>query len=268
MEDQATPVGIDPNVPNVARMYDYYLDGKDNYAADRAAAEQILKLFPETRDSAKENRAFLSRAVRHLVESGIRQIVDLGSGLPTRGNTHEIAHAVAPDTHVVYVDYDPVVCVHSRALLANGDNVTIVQADARAPETLLAELREHIDFSRPVAFLLLALLHFIPDENPDGAGAYQIIQRLSEASAPGSHLVLSHAIDAKPDTTPEALEIYNRSTEALSLRTHAEISRFFDGYELLEPGLVFPKDWRPVDPPLFGERNTSIGYVGVGRKLS
>ncbi|MER5418893.1 SAM-dependent methyltransferase [Streptosporangium roseum] len=266
MDSQAAPDGVDPNVPNVARMYDYYLDGKDNFAADRAAAEQILKLFPETRDSARENRAFLSRAVRHLVEAGVRQIVDLGSGLPTQGNTHEIAHGIAPDTRVIYVDYDPVVCAHGRALLADGDNITIVQADARDPETLLAQLRDHVDFDRPVAFLMLAILHFIPDENPDGAGAYEIVQRLCEASAPGSHLVLSHAIDAKPDTTPEALEVYNHATAALSLRTHAEIARFFDGYELVEPGLVFPKDWRPDDQPLIGTEKTSIGYSGVGRK--
>ncbi|WP_440068536.1 SAM-dependent methyltransferase [Streptosporangium sp. OZ121] len=267
MDDQASPAGVDPSVPNVARMYDYYLDGKDNFAADRAAAEQILKLFPDTRDSARENRAFLARAVRHLVESGVRQIVDLGSGLPTRGNTHEIAHESAPDTSVVYVDYDPVVCAHSRAILGKGDNVTVVQADVRAPETLLAELREHVDFDRPVAFLLLAILHFVPEENPDGAGAYQIVERLREASAPGSYLVLSHAIDPSADSTPEALEVYKRATEALNLRTREEIARFFDGYELAEPGLAFPQDWRPVDPPLIGERNTSIGYVGVGRKL-
>ncbi|SFK00648.1 S-adenosyl methyltransferase [Streptosporangium canum] len=266
MDSQAAPDGVDPNVPNVARMYDYYLDGKDNFAADRAAAEQILKLFPETRDSARENRAFLSRAVRHLVESGVRQIVDLGSGLPTQGNTHEVAHGVAPDTRVIYVDYDPVVCAHGRALLADGENITIVQADARDPEKLLVALREHVDFDRPVAFLMLAILHFIPDESSDGAGAYEIVQRLCEASTPGSYLVLSHAIDAKPDTTPEALEIYNRATAALSLRTHAEITRFFDGYELVEPGLVFPKDWRPDDQPLIGAESTSIGYSGVGRK--
>ncbi|MEV4186910.1 SAM-dependent methyltransferase [Streptosporangium canum] len=266
MDSQAAPDGVDPNVPNVARMYDYYLDGKDNFAADRAAAEQILKLFPETRVSARENRAFLSRAVRHLVESGVRQIVDLGSGLPTQGNTHEVAHGIAPDTRVIYVDYDPVVCAHGRALLADGDNITIVQADARDPETLLAELHDHVDFDQPVAFLLLAILHFIPDESSDGAGAYEIVQRLYEASAPGSYLVLSHAIDAKPDTTPEALEIYNHATAALSLRTHAEITRFFDGYELVEPGLVFPKDWRPDDQPLIGAESTSIGYSGVGRK--
>ncbi|MET8387153.1 SAM-dependent methyltransferase [Streptosporangium canum] len=266
MDSQAAPDGVDPNVPNVARMYDYYLDGKDNFAADRAAAEQILKLFPETRDSARENRAFLSRAVRHLVESGVRQIVDLGSGLPTQGNTHEVAHGIAPDTRVIYVDYDPVVCAHGRALLADGENITIVQADARDPEKLLVALHEHVDFDRPVAFLMLAILHFIPDENSDGAGAYEIVQRLYEASAPGSYLVLSHAIDAKPDTTPEALEIYNRATAALSLRTHAEITRFFDGYELVEPGLVFPKDWRPDDQPLIGAETTSIGYSGVGRK--
>ncbi|MFJ2030782.1 SAM-dependent methyltransferase [Streptosporangium sp. NPDC087985] len=271
MENQAAPDITDPDIPNVARMYDYYLGGKDNFAADRAAAEQIMKLFPGTRDSARENRAFLSRAVRHLVDSGVRQIVDLGSGLPTQGNTHEIAHAVAPGTRVVYVDYDPVVCTHGRALLTGGDNVSIVQADVRAPEMLLAELRKHVDFDRPVAFLLLAVLHFIPDEHTGdehtgGAGAYEIVRRLHEASAPGSHLVVSHATDTRPDTTPEALEIYNQATAALSLRTHAEITRLFDGYQLAEPGLVFPKDWRPDGPPPLDDPNPSVGYAGVGRK--
>lgn len=261
VDGQPAPEGVDPSVPNVARMYDYYLDGKDNFAADRAAAEQILRLFPDTRGSARENRAFLGRAVRHLADAGVRQIVDLGSGLPTQGNTHE----AAPEARVVYVDYDPVVCAHGRALLA-GTNVDILQADVRDTGGLLTRLGELIDFEQPVAFLMLAVLHFIPDVEPEGAGAYEIVARLRDASAPGSHLVISHAIDAKPDTTPEALEIYNRATAALNLRTHAEIARFFDGYDLVEPGVVYPKNWRPDAEPLVGEPSTSIGYAGVGRK--
>ncbi|MER7499504.1 SAM-dependent methyltransferase [Nonomuraea pusilla] len=250
----SAPEGVDPSVPNVARMYDYYLGGKDNFASDREAAEQILKLFPATRDSARENRAFLRRAVRHLADSGIRQIVDVGAGLPTQGNTHEIA----PEARVVYVDYDPVVCAHGRALLARRENVDFVQADVREPGALLEKLDGLIDLDRPVAFLMLAILHFIPDDV-----AYPAVGKLREASAPGSHLVISHAIDAKPDTTPQALEVYRQSTAALNLRTHEEIARFFDGYELAEPGLVYPKDWRPEGPVTGG---TAIGYAGVGRK--
>ncbi|MER6582823.1 SAM-dependent methyltransferase [Nonomuraea sp. NPDC001023] len=252
----SAPEGVDPNVPNVARMYDYYLDGKDNFAADRAAAEQILKVFPNTKEAARSNRAFLRRAVRHLVDSGVRQIVDLGAGLPTQGNTHEIA----PEARVVYVDYDPVVCVHGRALLARTDNVDILQADIREVDTLLDKLGALIDFDRPVAFLMLAILHFIPDEQ-----AHPIVARLREVSAPGSHLVISHAIDARPDTTPQALEVYNQATAALSLRTDKEILAFFEGYELADPGLVFPQDWRPTEPPALTS-GTDVGYVGVARK--
>ncbi|WP_308168708.1 SAM-dependent methyltransferase [Nonomuraea sp. NEAU-A123] len=252
----SAPDGVDPSVPNIARMYDYFLDGKDNFAADRAAAEQILKLFPDTRESARANRAFLRRAVRHLVESGIEQIVDLGAGLPTQGNTHEIAS----EAHVVYVDYDPVVCAHGRALLT-GANVDFVEADIRDTGALLEVLGETIDFGRPVAFLMLAVLHFIPDE-----AAYGIVGRLRDAGPSGSHLVISHAVDAKPDTTPQALEIYEHATAALNLRTPEEIARFFDGYELAEPGLVYPQDWRPdADEPLL-EAATNVGYAGVGRK--
>ncbi|MFI6925620.1 SAM-dependent methyltransferase [Nonomuraea spiralis] len=250
------PEGVDPNVPNVARMYDYYLDGKDNFAADRAAAEQILKVFPNTKEAARSNRAFLQRAVRHVVDSGVRQIVDLGAGLPTQGNTHEIAR----EARVVYVDYDPVVCVHGRALLARAADVDFLQADIREVDVLLDKLGDLVDLSRPVAFLMLAILHFIPDEQAD-----PIVAGLREASVPGSHLVISHAIDARPDTTPQAMRVYNQATAALSLRTDKEILRFFDGYELAAPGLVFPQDWRPTDPSAL-TNGTDVGYVGVGRK--
>ncbi|MFI6318475.1 SAM-dependent methyltransferase [Nonomuraea sp. NPDC050556] len=256
MNSQRAPEGVDPNVPNVARMYDYYLDGKDNFAADRAAAERILKLFPDTRDSAKENRAFLRRAVRYLSATGIRQIVDLGSGLPTQGNTHENA----PEAQVVYVDYDPVVAAHGRALLASS-NVHVIQADIRDTDALLKQLDGLIDLAEPVAFLLLGVLYFLPD-----AEAYPVVERLREVSAPGSHLAISHAVDTTPDRTPEALAIYRQATASLTLRTEAEIARFFDGYDLVEPGLVYPKAWRPDAELLIGEPETSIGYAGVGRK--
>ncbi len=254
----SAPEGIDSSVPNVARMYDFYLDGKDNFAADREAAERILKLFPNTKDSAQQNRGFLRRAVRMVTESGVDQIVDLGAGLPTQGNTHEIAVG----SRVVYVDNDPIVCTHGRALLARGQNVDFLEADARKAEELLALLEPMIDFDRPVAFMMLALLHFVPDDT-----AYGIVTKLRDASAPGSYLILSHAIDDKPDTTPEALQVYNQATAALSLRTHEEILRFFDGYELLEPGLVYPKDWRPdADGPRSTIRSNP-GYAGVGHKI-
>ncbi|MFI7642068.1 SAM-dependent methyltransferase [Nonomuraea sp. NPDC049400] len=252
----SAPEGVDPDVPNVARMYDYYLDGKDNFAADRAAAEQILQTFPHTKEGARANRAFLRRAVRHVVESGVRQIVDLGAGLPTQGNTHEIA----PEARVIYVDNDPVVCVHGRALLARTDDVDVLQADVREPDALLDKLGGLVDFDRPVAFLMLAILHFVPDDL-----AYDLVAKARAVSAPGSRLVISHAIDDTPDTTPQAIEIYRRATAALSLRTREEILRFFDGYELEEPGLTYPNGWRPDHPDAPGNGIT-FGYVGVGRK--
>ncbi|MFG1706121.1 SAM-dependent methyltransferase [Nonomuraea sp. M3C6] len=252
----SAPEGVDPNVPNVARMYDYFLDGKDNFAADRVAAEKILQTFPNTKEGARANRAFLRRAVRHVVDSGVRQIVDLGAGLPTQGNTHE----TAPDARVVYVDYDSVVCVHGRALLARKENVDFLQADVREPDALLDKLGGLVDFDRPVAFLMLAILHFIPDDI-----AYDVVAKLREKSAPGSHLVISHAFDTTPDTTPQALEIYRKATAALNLRSREEILRFFDGYELAEPGLTYPNGWRPENPDDPGNGIT-FGYVGVGRK--
>ncbi|GAA3149425.1 MULTISPECIES: SAM-dependent methyltransferase [Nonomuraea] len=251
------PEGVDPNVPNVARMYDYFLDGKDNFAADRAAAEQILQKFPHTKEGARANRDFLRRAVRHLVDSGVRQIVDLGAGLPTQGNTHEIA----PEARVVYVDYDSVVCVHGRALLARKENVDFLQADVREPEALLGKLGGLVDFDQPVAFLMLALLHFVSDDD-----AYDLVAKLRAASVPGSYLVISHAVDPTPDETPRALEIYKKSTAALNLRTREQIERFFEGYELAEPGLTFPARWRPDQEMMLGDHIT-FGYVGVARKL-
>lgn len=254
--DQA-PEGVDPSVPNVARMYDYFLDGKDNFAADREAAERILQLFPNTKISARENRGFLRRAVRLVNENGVDQIVDIGAGLPTQGNTHEIARG----SRVVYIDNDPVVCAHGRALLARGENVEFLQADARKPDELLEALRPLVDLDRPIAFMMLAILHFLTDEE-----AYGLVAKLREVSVPGSHLVISHAIDDKPDLTPQALEVYKQSTAALHLRTHEEILRFFEGYEILEPGLVDPKDWRPDEPPILAPERRSPGYAAVARK--
>jgi O-methyltransferase involved in polyketide biosynthesis len=256
------PPGVDPHTPNVARMYDYYLGGKDNFAADRAAAEQMASLFPDVRAAALENRAFLARTVRCLTEAGIRQIVDIGSGLPTQGNVHEIAHQVAPDCKVVYVDYDPVVVAHGQALLSRGENVEVVAGDFRRPDDLLAGVGQEIDFDRPVAFLLFAILHFVHEADKP----YEIVARLRDLSAPGSYLAISHATPALPDVSEGALEIYKKATAALALRSYEEILPFFDGYELLDPGLVAPRDWRPAaDLP---DTHASVGFGGVGRKLS
>ncbi|MEO3860346.1 SAM-dependent methyltransferase [Acrocarpospora sp. B8E8] len=257
------PPGVDPNTPNVARMYDYYLGGKDNFAADRAAAEQMASLFPDVRAAALENRAFLARTVHCLAEAGIRQIVDIGSGLPTQGNVHEIAHRVAPDCKVVYVDYDPVVVAHGQALLSRGENVEVVMGDFRQPDDLLAKVGQEIDFDRPVAFLLFALLHFVHEADKP----YEIVAQMRDLSAPGSYLALTHAAPAIPDVSEAALEIYKKATAALALREYEEILPFFDGYELLDPGLVAPRDWRPDADTYLPDTHASVGFGGVGRKL-
>jgi S-adenosyl methyltransferase len=263
---------INTGVPNPARIYDYLLGGKDNFPADRDVAEQLLAIAPVARDVVEDNRAFLRRAVRFLTsEAGIRQFIDLGSGLPTQGNVHDIAQADASDARVVYVDNDAMVVTHSRALLA-GDNTVAVQADLREPESVLAhpEVRQLIDFDQPVALLLMAILHFVPDdEDPFG-----IVARFRDALPAGSYLAISHGtrdIPARPDMSPQEMtemgtkveRLYQLTTGSLVTRTHAEVERFFDGLNLLDPGVVEIQRWRPD-----GRRPMLPGgfYGGVGRK--
>ncbi|MFD0690903.1 SAM-dependent methyltransferase [Actinomadura fibrosa] len=258
---------IDPYTPNVPRMYDYLLGGKDNYAVDREAADEIIRHAPDTPFLARENRAFLRRAVRFLAEHGIRQFIDIGSGLPTQGNVHEIAHQVTPRAHVVYVDREPVVLTHGRALLADTPEVTVVQGDARRPGDILAdpEVNRLIDFDEPVAVLMLAVLHFIGDEDdPPG-----IVARFRDAMAPGSHLVISHVTgDFDADgRVRDAGAVYARATSQITLRSRAHVASLFEGFEFIEPGLTTLSMWRP-DPgttiPPRADRQWC--YAGVGRK--
>jgi len=234
---------IDSSRPSVARMYDYYLDGKDNYAVDRTAADQMLSAVPESREMVRANRAFLVRATRYLAaEVGIRQFLDIGSGLPTRQNVHEVAQSVDPESRVAYVDHDPHAVVHGRALLARGNNTVFTQGDLLRPEELLTDpkIRDLIDFDRPVAVLIVAIMHFIADEDDPLA----ILSHLRAAMAPGSHLVVSHVLD---DPRPHAIgEILTASgAPQWHPRTREGILRFFDGFEMIEPGLVTLPDWRP-----------------------
>jgi hypothetical protein len=263
---------INTSVPNPARIYDYLLGGKDNYPADREVADQLVAIAPVTLEVVRDNRAFLRRAVGFLArEAGIRQFIDLGSGLPTHGNVHEIAQSIAPDARVVYVDNDPMVVTHSRALLA-GDNTVAIQADLRDPDAILSdpEVRKLIDFDRPIALLLLAILHFIPDDQ-DPAG---IVARFRDALPPGSYLAISHAtkdIPTRPDMTPAQMadmgtkveRLYQVTTASIVTRTGAQIARFFDGLDLVDPGLVEIQRWRPDD-----QSSLLPGgfYGGVGRK--
>ncbi|WP_406332062.1 SAM-dependent methyltransferase [Streptomyces sp. NBC_00203] len=263
----AHPLAIDTSKPHPARMYDYFLGGKDHYEVDRQAAEQFIKVAPEVRDGVRANRRFMHRAVRHVVaEGGIRQILDVGTGLPTEPNVHQIAHAIAPGTRVVYVDNDPIVSAHATALMNGTDSTltSVVLADLRDPRALLdhPEVRKAIDFGRPVALLLVAVVHFLSDaEDPDG-----IVATLRDALPTGSYLVLSHATgDIHEDRREDAASVYNKATATLNLRTHDRVQDFFGDFTLVAPGLVQVPDWRPDEPP---ERDAPpIGiYGGVARK--
>ncbi len=246
--------------PNVARMYDYFLGGKDNFAVDRAAAERAVVAFPDMRNIVRSNRGFMVRAVRTVAREGMRQFVDLGAGIPTSPNVHEVARAVHPDARVAYVDLDPVVAAHTRALRAVDPGVIAVERDLRDPDAVLADpkLGALIDFDQPVALLLVAVLHFISLEEAPG-----IVARYREALAPGSCLVLSAACS---DGTPaEAIKqneaVYANASAAFVFRTSAQIGELFGDFALLEPGLVDMTRWRAQ-----GVHNSATGLCGVGRK--
>ena len=249
-------------------MYDYYLGGKDNYPADRKAAEEVIAMLPDgvIRGTALQNRRFLRRAVRYLVaEAGIRQFLDIGTGLPTMSNVHEVAQSAAPAARVAYVDHDPVVLAHARNMLHGVANTTVAACDLRRPEQILAdrEVRSLLDFGKPVGVLLVAILHFIQDEeDPRG-----IIETLMGAVPPGSYLVLSHATaDAFPEWA-EATRVYAKATSGLRNRTRAEVEALFEGLELTDPGVTWLHEWHPTagtaEP---GEAGRSVGWCGVARK--
>ena len=258
---------IDPTVPSPARIYDYLLGGKDNFPADREAAENLLRLSPNLKEGAQANRRFLIRAVEYMTQQGIRQFLDIGTGLPTQENVHQVALRHAPDSRVVYVDNDPIVLVHARALLADEKRVVAVEGDLRRPESILdnPQVTKHIDFGQPVGLLLVAVLHFIPDE-----AAYPAVAKLRDRLAPGSHLVISHGSvsrDLNEDVIEKGKEIYARSSAGMAIpRSREEILRFFDGFELVEPGLVpWPDDWRPREDEVRLPRLPGVdSYAGVG----
>jgi SAM-dependent methyltransferase len=256
------PIDLRQDRPTPARMYDYFLGGKDNYAVDREAAERVREAVPNTREIVWENRFFLQRAVRYLASSGIDQFVDLGTGLPTQGNVHEIAGQVMPSPRVVYVDNDPIVLAYGRSLLAGSPGTTVITADMREPDTILADpdLRTLIDLSRPTAVLLVAVLHFITDsENPAG-----IVKAFRDVLAPGSYLVLSHlTTDGPPaDAVTHTTEVYANATSPIVFRTRDQIAQFFDGFALMRPGLVRPWQWHPEPTDTM---HTRWLYAGVGK---
>ncbi|MDH6132524.1 hypothetical protein P3T37_001909 [Kitasatospora sp. MAA4] len=266
-DDTPPPAELHPEIPHPARMYDYYLGGKDNFPADRAAAEQVLSFGPLVRISALANRAFLQRAVRHLAELGIDQFLDIGTGIPTAGNTHEIAQQVNPSARVAYLDNDPIVLVHSRALLAAASQgtATVLQADLRDPAAILADpqVRQLLDLGKPVALLLFAVLHFVDDADDPHA----IVRTLVDALPSGSHLALSHATGdfASPTDAAKGPSVYRSASAQLTMRRKDEVARFFDGLELLDPGLVTASQWRPDRPAQETDDRVAI-WAAVGRK--
>jgi hypothetical protein len=264
--DELAGRGLDVTVPNVARIYDYFLGGKDNFAADRAAAEELRGLLPDAGAACRENRAFLRRAVRYLAsEAGIGQFIDIGSGLPTASNTHEIAQAIRPDARVAYVDYDPVVVAHGQALLGSAPGVAVIDADLRCPGVIAGSgpLADLVDFSAPVAIVLAAVLHFIPDNDDP----YGIVDVLKSVMAPGSHLVISHATHDSVSRA-EALggmSVYAKASAPVVPRSHDGVLKFFDRTDLIDPGLVNISEWRS------SQRHSSrparaLIYGGVARK--
>jgi O-methyltransferase involved in polyketide biosynthesis len=240
------PNGIDTTVPHPARVYDYWLGGKDNFAADRRAAEAGYEAFPGVLQSVRANRAFLARVVRQLVtEAGIRQFLDVGSGLPTVSNTHEIAQEKAPESRVVYVDSDPVAVLHARVLLQSSaeGRTDFLHADARDPAQLLARASATLDFSRPVAVLVLGVLHFLPDDEE----VTGIVTAFKDAVVPGSYLVISHlASDIEPEMMAEfSRRMRENGVAQDAQRTREQVTALFDGLDLLEPGVVPVSKWRP-----------------------
>ncbi|OOC54156.1 MULTISPECIES: SAM-dependent methyltransferase [Nocardiopsis] len=267
-----TPEGstspIDASVPHNARIWNYWLGGKDNYPVDREMGEQIRSFFPEIVDNAVADRGFLVRAVTHLArEEGIRQFLDIGTGLPTHNNTHEVAQTVAPDARVVYVDNDPLVLAHARALLTGTDRgaTDYVDADLRHPDTILEAAARTLDLSRPVALMLLGVVNFVADDTE----VRSIMDRLLGALVPGSFLVLSHPTDdLDQERAHQVAAAWNeRGTPKLTIRTAEQITALFDGLELLDPGVVSCALWRP-EPTEVGEVRPVAEYGGVARKNS
>ena len=263
------PLGIDPTIPSIARTYDYMLGGAHNFAVDRKLAETVDRIMPRTREIARLNRSFLRRAVLFMVESGIRQFLDIGSGVPTVGNVHEVAQRAAPDARVVYVDKDPVAVAHSELLLQDNDQAAVIQADLREPEKILTDpaTRRLLNFDEPVGLLMVMMLHYVPD----GDDPYGIVATYRDTIAPGSFFALSHVTaDQRSDQISEAAQAISRARTAdeLIYRSHAEVVRFFDGFEVVEPGVVGCGLWRPDGPGDISDNPESNAhvYAGIGRK--
>jgi hypothetical protein len=262
--DEFDPSEIDISVAHPARMYDYYLGGKTHFAADRAAADRVLAILPEGRDMAIANRAFLARAARFLAREGITQFLDIGTGIPSPGNTSEVLGDISPGARVVFVDNDPIVITHTRALLRDGGLASVVHRDLRDVDSLLADpgIKDALDFGRPIAVLLVAVLHFIRDQEEPA----RIVQALRDAMPPGSYLVISHGTqDFNPARATAAVRGYDQAAAPFALRSREDIERFFDGLDMVEPGVVQLPFWRQ-EGDIEGDPSKIWLYAGVGRK--
>jgi SAM-dependent methyltransferase len=255
--------------PHSARMYDYYLGGKNNYEADRKATTEVEQIFPYAAFAARTNRAFMHRAIRFLAQQGIRQFLDIGTGIPTEPNLHQIAQQVTPQARVVYVDNDPLVLAHARALLVSSPEgrTAYLPADATSPEAILGSpsLRDTLDLTQPVALSLFMLLHFVPDERDP----YGLVKTLLDALAPGSYLVLSHGTaDFTPEDLSEAaVAVYRSSGIDMQVRSREEFARFFTGLDLIEPGVTTPHRWRPIGPQPPESIDSRVAtYAAIARK--
>ena len=258
---------IDLDRPSIARVYDFFLGGSHNFAVDRAMAEQLLTLAPDIAEIMRANRAFLRRAVRFMISEGINQFLDIGSGIPTVGNVHEVAQAANPEARVVYVDIDPVAYTHSRAMLEGNDRTAVVRADLREPDAILGspEVAQMLDLTRPVGLLIVSVLHFLDD----GADPQTAVAQLREAMPSGSFLAISHAVaQSRPGDVVERFgQMYQQAGAVAQARTHDEIAAFFGDFAPVEPGLVFLPLWRPDSPADTDARpEWSVSLVGVGQK--
>ncbi len=257
--------GPDLGRPNAARMYDYMLGGSHNFGTDRRAVDRLLQAVPDAADVARANRAFLARAVRFLVAAGIRQFIDVGSGIPTRGNVHEIAQRAAPDARVLSVDVDPVAVAHSRAVLAGNERARAIRADVRHPEQILShpELRSLLDLSQPFAVLLVAVLHFVADADEPA----QVVAQFRDALPPGGYVVISHGTaDSRPDDGALVADAYRATSTPLVLRSREQIVDLFTGLDLVPPGVVWATEWHPDHPNDVGSPQRHPVLVGLGHK--
>jgi S-adenosyl methyltransferase len=259
------PESIDVNRPSAARVYDYILGGAHNFAVDRELGDQLIRTSPDVAETMRANRVFLRRAVRFLAGAGIRQYLDIGSGVPTVGNVHEVAQQVAPESTVVYVDMDPVAVAHSEAILEGNDRAGVICADMREPGHIAEQAAALglIDFTRPVALLLAGVVHFIADRD----GPAELVARLRDPLAAGSYLLVSHTtFDGQPPEVVEAQQLAARTATPLFPRPHSEVMGYFDGTTLVEPGLVFIPLWRPDPGEVVTDPERISAYAGVGRK--